>query len=122
MENKMIAKNFKKRLFNCISCDPYEDDDDETHKNNIKRICLEADSIIGLRGLVNLGSTCFMNCIVQALMHTPLLRDYFLSESHKCLDNGESCLVCELARLFQVNNLKILFGLYFIYILNAGIL
>lgn len=59
-------------------------------------------SSIGLRGLLNLGSTCFMNCIVQALIHTPLLRDYFLSEQHECnLKLTTKCLVCEVARVFQ---------------------
>lgn len=59
-------------------------------------------SSIGLRGLLNLGSTCFMNCIVQALIHTPLLRDYFLSERHECsIKSSINCLVCEVSRLFQ---------------------
>lgn len=67
-------------------------------------------SSIGLRGLLNLGSTCFMNCIVQALIHTPLLRDYFLSERHECsIKLTMKCLVCEVARLFQVGFYFILF-------------
>lgn len=44
-----------------------------------------------------------MNCIVQVLTHTPLLRDYFLSDKHVChfqLDPS-MCLVCEMSGLFQ---------------------
>lgn len=67
-----------------------------------KRRIVSSRSSIGLRGLLNLGSTCFMNCIVQALIHTPLLRDYFLSEQHECnIKSTMKCLVCEVARVFQ---------------------
>ncbi|XP_011634474.1 ubiquitin carboxyl-terminal hydrolase 22 [Pogonomyrmex barbatus] len=58
------------------------------------------NSTIGLRGLINLGNTCFVNCIVQALIHTPLLRDYFLADRHHC-PQPNRCLVCEVSHLFQ---------------------
>uniref|UniRef100_A0A915JE60 Ubiquitin carboxyl-terminal hydrolase n=1 Tax=Romanomermis culicivorax TaxID=13658 RepID=A0A915JE60_ROMCU len=72
----------------------------EQMKANISEVLeLNQESHIGLRGLINLGSTCFMNCIVQALTHTPLLRDYFMADQHKC--HLSSCLMCEMVKTFQ---------------------
>ncbi|CAD5215041.1 unnamed protein product [Bursaphelenchus xylophilus] len=65
----------------------------------------------GLRGLVNLGNTCFMNCIIQSLVQIPHLRDYFLTDQHTCkfqlndiseeIDEENLCLMCELSNIFQ---------------------
>lgn len=74
-------------------------------KHKFKVVLVTPDSTVGLRGLINMGSTCFMNCIMQVLIHTPLLRDYFLADRHKCKLIPKECLACQLSDLFQVRML-----------------
>lgn len=100
---RLEAKSLNK---NCLSWRPWSpprtDVDLLLRHTKRQQTTVSPLTSIGLRGLLNLGSTCFMNCIVQALIHTPLLRDYFLSERHKCsMKNSSRCLVCEISRLFR---------------------
>lgn len=63
----------------------------------------------------NLGNTCFMSSVLQALMHTPPLRNYFLSDLHNrfvCQQKGRRkksggggnlglCLACDLDAMYS---------------------
>ncbi|KJH49404.1 ubiquitinyl hydrolase 1 [Dictyocaulus viviparus] len=60
-----------------------------------------------LRGLLNMGSTCYMNSVLQALVHTPVLRDYFLSDQHNCQRSPGTCLMCTMHQLMQAIQKKL---------------
>lgn len=85
-------------------------------------------TLLGLRPLLNLSQTCFLSSILQALIHNPLLKAYFLSDKHNrhvCTngsrglavgrpfigtetpggstpaDREKGCMCCEMDRAFE---------------------
>ena len=46
-------------------------------------------------GFINMGSTCYMACSLQAPFHTSSLADYmWFGGYHKKCDRGKSCTLC----------------------------
>jgi ubiquitin carboxyl-terminal hydrolase 22/27/51 len=56
----------------------------------------------GIRGIYNMGATCYMNVILQSIVHNPLLRNFYLGDKHGSSEcNLKNCMSCEMDAMFQ---------------------
>jgi len=56
----------------------------------------------GIRGIYNMGATCYMNVILQSFVHNPLLRNFYLGDGHQSSECPyKHCMSCAMDDMFQ---------------------
>ena len=73
ISSKPVTNGIKRKL-----AETSEEDDSYLTANTSQRPCGRS----GVRGLFNLGETCYMNAVLQMMVHNPLLASYFLGMGH----------------------------------------
>ena len=57
--------------------------------------------LVGRKGFLNLGASCYLNVVLQVLIHNPLIRQHFMSDKHPHqLCSKDICVCCEMDKLF----------------------
>lgn len=57
---------------------------------------------LGLRGFINMGSTCFMSAVLQCIIHNPFIKNYYFRGDHLDCEKGPvDCLSCCLSNIMK---------------------
>ncbi|EPE26946.1 Cysteine proteinase [Glarea lozoyensis ATCC 20868] len=88
----------RKRKLDDLFTDPIKEDPRFISTNTVEAPCRAS----GIRGIYNMGATCYMNVILQSFVHNPLLRNFYLSDGHQRTEcSYENCMSCAMEDMFQ---------------------
>ncbi|CAG8954192.1 hypothetical protein HYFRA_00005812 [Hymenoscyphus fraxineus] len=89
----------RKRKLDELFTDPLKDDPLFISTNTVEAPCRAS----GIRGIYNMGATCYMNVILQCFVHNPLLRNFYLSNGHLSgpLCPYKNCMSCAMDAMYQ---------------------
>ncbi|ODV70224.1 cysteine proteinase [Hyphopichia burtonii NRRL Y-1933] len=87
---------------------------ESNNDNNEEYLLPSKQAMNGLKGFINLGSTCFMSCILQSFIHNPILKYQFFNNDYHFLncdsnhdymngliDENNACITCSIDNIFK---------------------
>ncbi|RDL30436.1 Ubiquitinyl hydrolase 1 [Venustampulla echinocandica] len=88
----------RKRKLDDLFTDPVKEDPRFISTNTVEAPCRAS----GIRGIYNMGATCYMNVILQCFVHNPLLRNFYLGDGHQSGEcSYKNCMSCAMDDMFQ---------------------
>lgn len=120
----VFAIDLKNGLLYCFSCRDYVNDEvlEQIRSSRHRSVDVSTNyvaplkvAVSGLKGFVNLGSTCFMSAILQSFIHNPIIKyQFFNNDFHylncesgldyhdgEAIDDSNACITCSVDKIFR---------------------
>lgn len=88
----------RKRKHEDLFTDAAKEDPGLVSSNTVETPC----RAVGVRGIYNMGTTCYMNVILQCFVHNAFLRNFYLGDGHQSSEcPHKNCMSCAMDDMFQ---------------------